>query len=157
MELATNNQKDYQTSAVSVLPFVNLQHTSLGAIYTVLTFAAVLTFGQQTCLVSFDQPLCTEVFNAASSSVDSNIAAGFCLQYTEQQSPLHPLIHIYFIALRELWQNVQFTRKCSLHYHQIQLWLDNNLPPWDWVWELVDRQLRPILTQKPPVPDELLH
>ena len=59
METVTNNSGDYETSKVIILPFVNLQPTSLDAIYTALMFASEESKrqGQQTCLVTFDQPL----------------------------------------------------------------------------------------------------
>jgi len=59
MELITATEQNYQTSMVLTLPFVNLQPTSLDAIYTVLTYAVAESQrqGQQTCVVTFDQPL----------------------------------------------------------------------------------------------------
>ncbi len=75
MELVTNESKEYQTSKVVILPFVNLQPTSLDAIYTVLVFAAgeCRRHGQKTCLVTFDQPLyakAVDMVTAASSDDD---------------------------------------------------------------------------------------
>ncbi|XP_028418322.1 uncharacterized protein LOC114543611 [Dendronephthya gigantea] len=72
MELVTKGIINYQTSKVITLPFVNLPPSSLDAIYTVLKFAAneCEKYGQQTCFVTFDQPLYVKAVDmvAASSS-----------------------------------------------------------------------------------------
>ena len=42
-------------------------------------------------------------------------------------------------------------------YHQVQSWLGNDPLPSDWGWDLVNGQLRPVLTRLPPAPDALLN
>ena len=70
MELVTKNNTNYQMSRVITLPFVNLQPTSLDAIYTVLTFASdeCKKQGQHTCVVTFDQPLYAKAVNMVASA-----------------------------------------------------------------------------------------
>jgi len=65
MELVTKGITDYQTSKVITLPFVNLPPSSLDTIYSVLAFAVneCKRYGQQTCFVTFDQPLYEKAVN----------------------------------------------------------------------------------------------
>ena len=43
-------------------------------------------------------------------------------------------------------------------FHQVQVWLGNekNVPPEKWGWKISDGSMIPILTDKPPAPEELL-
>jgi hypothetical protein len=41
-------------------------------------------------------------------------------------------------------------------YHQIQTWLGHKLPPHMWGRQQICNTLKPIITDKPPVPDHLL-
>ena len=54
-ELITATEQNCQTSMVLTLPFVNLQPTSVDAIYTILTYAVAeyQRQGQQTCVLMF--------------------------------------------------------------------------------------------------------
>ena len=78
MALATEGSKTYQTSKVLILPFVNLQPSSLDAIYTVLAFAAdkCEQEEQQTCVVTFDQPLYAKAVDmVAAESSDGKLSS----------------------------------------------------------------------------------
>jgi hypothetical protein len=74
MELVTKGNTNYQTSKVITLPFVNLPPSSLDAIYTVLKFAAneCKKYGQQTCFVTFDQPLYVKAVDIVAASISDN-------------------------------------------------------------------------------------
>lgn len=53
------NTQAYETSQVEALPFINLDPGNLSTLYTALPFATeeCRRCGQDTCLVTFDQPL----------------------------------------------------------------------------------------------------
>ena len=74
MELVTKGITDYQTSKVITLPFVNLPPSSLDTIYSVLAFAVneCKRYGQQTCFVTFDQPLYEKAVNMVASSASNS-------------------------------------------------------------------------------------
>ena len=70
MELVIKGITDYQTSKAITLPFINLPPSRWDAIYSVLAFAVheCTRYGQQTCLVTFHQPLYEKVVNTVAYS-----------------------------------------------------------------------------------------
>jgi len=67
--------------------------------------------------------------------------------------PIHTHIQLASLPPTTAAANEHF--KCA--YYQVQQWLGCSLSATKWGWNLVNGQLMPTLTPKPPAPDKLLH
>lgn len=116
-----------------------------------------------------------DIFNDPNSTKTSIISAGekfFLSLYGGDNSvvSLNSLRHTNFtklvakapihtkIQLAALPPTSDAAKQHSLRvYHQVQNWLNNELPPCEWGWSIVNNNcLYPITTEQPPAPENLM-
>ena len=122
-----------------------------------------------------DLSKCVDVFNDPSSSECSVTSAGeefllalygapkttsslnkhryHCFMKAVAKCPIHTKLQLASLPPTSAAAKEHSKRV----YNQVQQWLGCSLPPTEWGWDLVNGQLHPTLTRKPPAPDTLLN
>lgn len=93
------------------------------------------------------------LYGAPGTTKSLNMHRYHCFMKAVAKGPVHTQLQ-----LASLPPTSATAKEHSLRvYHQVQHWLGNDLVPTKWGWKMMNGQLHPILTQKPPAPDNLLN